>query len=125
MDAIVKDKYGHGIDIKTPDVMNNGKYIYNGTGASFHMIPAVVHMIQTDADFAQKVVDVIFNDRKLDDSLANMFEEKFREHMKEAVEHENNHSLIPECLNRSLIRYMTNMRTELYGPRDINMLIGS
>ena len=88
MDAIVKDKYGHGIDIKTSDVMNNGKYIYNGTGASFHMIPAVVHMMQTDADFAQKVVDVIFNDRKLDDSLANMFEEKFREHMKEAVEHE-------------------------------------
>lgn len=88
MDAIVKDKYGHGIDIKTSDVMNNGKYIYNGTGASFHMIPAVVHMMQTDTDFAQKVVDVIFNDRKLDDSLANMFEEKFREHMKEAVEHE-------------------------------------
>lgn len=88
MDAIVKDKYGHGIDIKTSDVMNNGKYIYNGTGASFHMIPAVVHMMQTDADFAQKVVDVIFNDRKLDDSLANMFEEKFREHMKEVVEHE-------------------------------------
>lgn len=88
MDAIVKDKYGHGIDIKTSDVMNNGKYIYNGTGASFHMIPAVVHMMQTDADFAQKVVDVIFNDRKLDDSLANMFEEKFMEHMKEAVEHE-------------------------------------
>lgn len=88
MDAIVKDKYGHGIDIKTSDVMNNGKYIYNGTGASFHMIPAVVHMMQTDTDFAQKVVDVIFNDRKLDDSLSNMFEEKFREHMKEAVEHE-------------------------------------
>ena len=88
MDAIVKDKYGHGIDIKTSDVMNNGKYIYNGTGASFHMIPAVVHMMQTDAGFAQKVVDVIFNDRKLDDSLANMFEEKFMEHMKEAVEHE-------------------------------------
>lgn len=88
MDAIVKDKYGHGIDIKTSDVMNNGKYIYNGTGASFHMIPAVVYMMQTDAGFAQKVVDVIFNDRKLDDSLANMFEEKFREHMKEAVEHE-------------------------------------
>ena len=88
MDAIVKDKYGHGIDIKTSDVMNNGKYIYNGTGASFHMIPAVVHMMQTDDGFAQKVVDVIFNDRKLDDSLANMFEEKFREHMKEAVEHE-------------------------------------
>ena len=88
MDAIVKDKYGHGIDIKTSDVMNNGKYIYNGTGASFHMIPAVVHMMQTDASFAQKVVDVIFNDRKLDDSLANMFEEKFRKHMKEVVEHE-------------------------------------
>ena len=44
--------------------------------------------MQTDTDFAQKVVDVIFNNRKLDDSLANMFEEKFREHMKEAVEHE-------------------------------------
>lgn len=88
MDAIVMDKYGHGIDIKTSDVMNNGKYIYNGTGASFHMIPAVVHMMQTDTDFAQKVVDVIFNDRKLDDSLSNMFEEKFMEHMKEAVEHE-------------------------------------
>ena len=88
MDAIVKDKYGHGVDIKTSDVMNNGIYIYNGTGASFHMIPAIVYMMQTDTDFAQKVVDVIFNDRKLDDSLANMFEEKFREHMKEAVEHE-------------------------------------
>lgn len=88
MDAIVKDKYGHGIDIKTSDVMNNGIYIYNGTGASFHMIPAIVYMMQTDTDFAQKVVDVIFNDRKLDDSLANMFEEKFRKHMKEAVEHE-------------------------------------
>lgn len=88
MDAIVKDKYGHGVDIKTSDVMNNGKYIYNGTGSSFHMIPAVVHMMQTDADFAQKVVDVIFNNRKLDDSLSNMFEEKFMEHMKEAVEHE-------------------------------------
>lgn len=88
MDAIVKDKYGHGVDIKTSDVMNNGIYIYNGTGASFHMIPAIVYMMQTDTDFAQKVIDVIFNDRKLDDSLANMFEEKFREHMKEAVEHE-------------------------------------
>lgn len=88
MDAIVKDKYGHGIDIKTSDVINNGKYIYNGTGASFHMIPAIIYMMQTDTDFAQKVVDVIFNDRKLDDSLANMFEEKFMEHMKEAVEHE-------------------------------------
>lgn len=88
MDAIVKDKHGHGVDIKTSDVMNNGIYIYNGTGASFHMIPAIVYMMQTDTDFAQKVVDVIFNDRKLDDSLANMFEEKFREHMKEAVEHE-------------------------------------
>lgn len=88
MDAIVKDKYGRGVKVKVSDVMNNGKYIYNGTGTSFHMIPSVVYMMQTDSDFAQKIVDVIFNNSMLDDSLADMFESKFKEHMAEVVEHE-------------------------------------
>lgn len=88
MDVAAMEKYGKGQKVLISDVFNNGKYIYNGSGMSFHMIPAIIDMMQRDADFAQSVINVIFNSEEVGDSLSRTFEEKFNEHMTEVVEHE-------------------------------------
>lgn len=98
----VLDKYAKNKKITIDDVVDGGRYIFKGTGASFYLNKFINSEIENRTEFGKMIVDSIFNTRGDDNlistELSKEFNDKFKEYIESMV-----WGMLDSCINNGLL----------------------